>query len=91
MLPNEIRFDWGMAFSVGFALFWRWLLIGAVPGIALRQFTAQAPLAAFAIQIALSFVGLCLAAKWVFGAGRLGSLKILFMEQIHYQDMAPRE
>jgi len=91
VIPNEIRFDWGMAFSVGFALFWRWLLIGAVPGIALRQFTAQAPLVAFAIQLALSFVGLCLAVKWLFGSGRLGSMKVVFIEQAHYQTLNCRK
>lgn len=73
MLPHEIRFDWPLAFRIGLGLFWRWLLVGALPGILVQQLIRSAPLAGFALQLLISFVGLCIAAKWLFGGDKVDS------------------
>lgn len=88
MLPNEVRMDWGLACRIGLGLFWRWLLIGALPGIAVQHLVRSAPMSGFALQLLISLVGLCLAAKWLFTTGRLGRLRIVFMDQAHYRDLA---
>lgn len=86
MIRNEVPFTWRLAFSVTFALFWRWLVIAAVPGILLRGFLAASPLGPL-LQLLLSFFALWLAIKWLLGSGRLASMKLMFMEQAHYQEL----
>ncbi|MDO8970743.1 MAG: hypothetical protein Q7U74_08650 [Saprospiraceae bacterium] len=88
MIKNEVPFTWGLALSVAVGLFWRWLLIGALPGMFLREVFAASPWGGFILQLALSFVGLWAAVKWLLGSGRLASMKLMFMEQAHYQELA---
>ena len=86
MLKDEIQFSWGLAFSLSFALFWRWLLIGALPLMYLANFF-HSSWGGFTFQIGFSFLGLAVAVKWLIGSHRLGSLKIIFIEQAHYQQL----
>lgn len=87
MLKNEIPFSFGMVLSLSWALFWRWLIIGAIPGIVLGQLVITNLWLALVAQIALSFIGLALAVNWVLGSGGYASLKMVFMEQAHYQEL----
>ncbi len=86
MLKDEIQFNWGLAFSLSSGLFWRWFLIGAMPGMYLADFF-HSSWGGIVLQAGLSFVGLCVAVKWLIGSHRLGSLKLIFMEQAHYQQL----
>jgi hypothetical protein len=88
MTEYEIPFSWRLAFALAIGLFWRWLLIGMAPGMFLRELFVSAPWFAFVLQIAISFAGLWLAVKWLLGSGRVASMKVMFMEQVHYQQLA---
>ncbi|WLD58665.1 hypothetical protein NFC81_02440 [Salinispirillum sp. LH 10-3-1] len=88
MIKNEISFDFSMVLALGWALFWRWLIIGAIPGVILGQLMITNPWLALFIQLSLSFIGLALAVNWVLGSGSFSSLKIIIMEQAHYQELA---
>lgn len=90
MIKNEVPFTWGLALSIAIGLFWRWLLLGALPGMLLREVFATSPWGGLFLQLTLSFVGLWVAAKWLFGSGRLASMKLMVMEQAHYQELASK-
>ena len=90
MIKNEVPFTWNLALSVAIGLFWRWLLIGALPGVFLREVFAASLWSGFILQLVLSFVGLWAAVKWLLGSGRLASMKLMFMEQAHYQELASK-
>lgn len=87
MLKNEVSFDFGMVLSLAWAMFWRWLIIGAIPGVILGQIMIANPWLALLVQLSLSFIGLALSANWVFGSGSFSSFKIIIMEQAHYQEL----
>ena len=90
-LPNELNFSWGLAFSMAWALFWRWLLVGALPSLVLSEvMTATGLIESWLFvlyQLPLSFLGLVAAVYWLFHGGRFSSLRLLLMEQAHYQGL----
>lgn len=90
MLPNELRMTWPIALTATLGLFWRWLLIGALPGIAVQQVIHAAPLAGFAFQLLISFLGLWIAVKWLFGSGRLGKTKLVLIDQAQYEALSAK-
>lgn len=90
----EVPFRWGLVIAVGWGLFWRAAVINVPFVLIFRWLVApESPLAVLgiaAVQIAIGFAALAIAVKWLFGSGRLGSLKLVFMEQAYYQDLATR-
>lgn len=92
-MKYEISFNWGLAFALAWGICWRGALVGFIPGYLLSRFLATSSgsvdilIGAF-FQIALMYLGMVITIKWLFGSGRLGSLKLLFMEQAHYQELA---
>lgn len=76
MTNNEMAFGWELALSVTLGLFWRWVLLGALPGLFLREIVAISPWAGLVLQIAISFIGLWISVKWLFGSGRIGAAKL---------------
>jgi hypothetical protein len=82
MLEKEISFGWGLAASITWELFWRWLILGAVPGIIFGGLlSSQSPWGGLLVQLVFSFLGLWISVRWLFGTGKFGSIKLLFMEQ----------
>jgi hypothetical protein len=91
MLENEISFDWGLAASVARELFWRWLILGGVPGIIFGgMLSARSPWAGLLVQLVFSFFGLWVSVRWLFGTGKFGSMKLLFMEQADYEKLTSK-
>lgn len=76
MTTNAIVLNWELALSIAFGLFWRWVLVGALPGVFLREVITISPWAGLALQIAISFVGLWISVKWFLGSGRIGTAKL---------------
>jgi hypothetical protein len=90
MLENEISFGWGLAASVAREIFWRWFILGIGPGIILGGILSSqigSPWAGLLVQLVISFLGLWISVRWLFGTGRFGSMKLLFMEQADYQKL----
>ena len=92
MLKNEVPFTWGLTVAMAWGICWRAALIGFVPAYFLSKLSlSNVPavvLSAALGQVFVALVGTAIAVKWLFGSGRLGRLKILFMEQAHYQELA---
>lgn len=91
VLKNEIAFGWQLAASIAGGIFWRWLIVGAIPGMllggVLNSSQVDAPFLGLLVQVVVSFIGLWVAVRWLFGSGRLGSMKLVLMEQAHYQKL----
>jgi len=49
-----------------------------------------APLAGFAFQLLISFLGLWIAVKWLFGSGRLGKTKLVLIDQAQYEALSAK-
>ena len=84
--------SFGLALSIGWALFWRWFLVGTVPLAFFFMITgdpqlAESPMLAV-LQPLLSFLAFFIAVFWLFSNGRFGSLRVILMEQAHYQRLS---
>ena len=90
-LPNERTLSVSLAFSIGWALFWRWFLVGALPGAVIANIMTVTGLMETWLfplfQLPLSFLGLAIAVYWLFHGGRFSSLRVVLMEQAHYQEL----
>lgn len=92
MLKNEVPFTWRLAVAMAWGICWRAAVIGFIPAyffskLSLSNEPAVALSAALG-QVLIALIGTAIAVKWLFGSARLGSLKILFMEHAHYQELA---
>lgn len=84
-----------MALTFTWALFWRWIVAAIIPsfifGIAVQALELQG-IVLFVFQMfILPMFGLFLSVKWLLGSGRFGSIKIIFMEQAHYQKQSEEQ
>ena len=84
MLPNEIQISPKQSLIFSWALVWRAMVI-ALPASFIGNIhpILRDPLFAF-VTTPLVF---WLAAHWLMREGRIGSQRIVFMEQAHYQDL----
>lgn len=88
-MKNEIPFNWSMAATFTWAIFWRWIIAGIILGVIFIVAAQALELKGIALSLfqwlILPMVGLFMSVKWLLGSGRFGSIKIIFMEQAHYQ------
>ncbi|MDI3326894.1 hypothetical protein QKW35_21165 [Pontibacterium granulatum] len=91
-MKNEIPFNWSMAATFTWAIFWRWIVAGIIPGIIFAMVVQVLELQGVALELfqlfVMPIVGLFLSVRWLLGGGRFGSIKIIFMEQAHYQEQS---
>lgn len=91
-LQNEYDLDWPMTMSLAWAYLWRLVIIGLPVGIIVQILQALDPglsmqILALLFQLAGLFVVAVLATRWLFGSGHFGSIRIILMEEAHYQEL----
>lgn len=89
-MKYEVEFSGRMALSIVFGLYWRLWVIGMATFLVLKvtgPIFPEGPLAAMVVQMLYFLIALSIAIWWLFGSGRLGSMRIMFMEQAHYQQL----
>jgi len=95
MVKNEIVFNWSMVLTFTWAIFWRWVIVGIIPVILFSIFIQTVELQGLTILLLQMFLlpllGLFISVKWLLSSGRFGSIKIIFMEQAHYQEKCKEE
>ncbi|MEA1988334.1 MAG: hypothetical protein U9N57_03865 [Pseudomonadota bacterium] len=94
-MKNEIVFNWSMALTLTWAIFWRWVIVGIIPVIVFSVFIQTVEIKGLIILLLQMFLlpllGLFISVKWLLSSGRFGSIKIIFMEQAHYQEKCKEE
>lgn len=94
-MKNEIAFNWSMALTFTWSIFWRWVIVGIIPGnifgVVVQTIELQGLVILLLQMLVLPLLGLFLSVKWLLGSGRFGSMKIIFIEQAHYQEQCKEE
>ncbi|MBA5248482.1 MAG: hypothetical protein FE834_02950 [Gammaproteobacteria bacterium] len=90
-MNSEIIFDFKMSIKVAFSLIWRLIILNIVPNILFRQWeyevldSQETLLLISLLHTFIHVLTLVISCYWLFYNGRLGSMKIFFMEQADYQ------
>lgn len=91
MIPNEKKFGPNETLAIAWGVMWRGVVV-AIPYVLVSRLlpSASSPFLALLASLADLLVSLCLlwlAVHWLFRDGRLGSNKLVVMEQAHYQQL----
>ena len=90
-MDKEIKFGFGLALSVGWGLFWRVALLRSIFSYTFDYFLGTTPFGSSLMAVLVHVIAIILififSAYWLFSAERIGSMKIIFMEQADYQNI----
>lgn len=89
-MESKINFNLKMATKVAFSLIWRVVVISIIPNILLggwekTTFSSEVLLLISLLELFISILSVVMACYWLFHSGRLGSVKIIFMESANYE------